>query len=89
MQHSFIHFSTNFCEYIRMENKGFKNENNERKYSENMRNNQFLSVRNSILELEKDFMELTDRELKNSKEKNKREIEELLQKPIIVSKEIM
>ena len=51
-----------------------------------MRNNQFLRVKNSLLELEKDFMELTDRELKDRKEKIKREIEELLHKPIYVSK---
>ena len=57
-----------------------------------MRNNQFLRVKNSLLELEKDFMELTDRELKdnfNFKEKIKREIEELLHKPIYVSKDDM
>ena len=54
-----------------------------------MRNNQFLRVKNSLLELEKDFMELTDRELKDRKEKIKREIEELLHKPIYVSKDDM
>ena len=32
-------------------------------------------------------MELTDRELKDRKEKIKREIEELLHKPVIVSKD--
>ena len=37
-----------------------------------MSNNQFLKVRNSLLELEKDFMELTDRELKDREEKIKR-----------------
>ena len=36
-----------------------------------MSNNQFLKVRNSLLELEKDFMELTDRELKDREEKIK------------------
>ena len=41
--------------------------------------NQLLKVKNSLLELEKDFKELKDREVKI-----KREIEELLFKPIIV-----
>ena len=47
----------------------------------------FLKVKNSILELEKDFKELKDRELKDREEKIKREIEELFYKPIIVSKD--
>ena len=47
-----------------------------------MSNNQFLKVKNSILELEKDFMGLKDRE-----EKVKTEIKELLYNPIIVSKD--
>ena len=37
-----------------------------------MQNNQFLKVKNSLLELEKDFMELTDIELKNRKKLKKR-----------------
>ena len=36
-----------------------------------MRNNQFLRVKNSLLELGKDFMELKDRELKDRKVKIK------------------
>ena len=39
-----------------MENQGHKNEtneSNERKYLKNMRNNQFLRVKNSLLELKK------------------------------------
>ena len=44
-----------------------------------MRKNQFLKI-NGLLELEKDFIKLKDREIKI-----KREIEELLCKPIIVS----
>ena len=54
-----------------------------------MQSNQSLRVKNSFLELEKYFMELTDRELKDRKENIKREIEELLHKPIIVSKDDM
>ena len=44
-----------------------------------------LNVKNSLLELEKDLTELKDRELKGRVTKIKREIEELLLKPIIVS----
>ena len=42
-------------------------------------------MKNSLLELEKDFIELKDRELKNREVKIKREIEELFFKPLIVS----
>ena len=42
-----------------------------------MQNNQFLKVKNSLLELKKDFMASKDRELKDRKDKIKREIEEL------------
>ena len=50
-------FSKHFCEYIRMETLNSKNKNIERKYLKNMRKNQFLKVKNSLLELEKDFIE--------------------------------
>ena len=50
-----------------------------------MQKNQFLKVKISLLELEKDFIELKDRELEDRKVKMKREIEELFFKPIIVS----
>ena len=43
-----------------MENSDYQTENIERKYFENMQNNQFLRVKNSLLELEKDFTELKD-----------------------------
>ena len=68
-----------------MENLNYKNENIERKYFKNLRKNQFLKVKNSLLELEKDFIELKDRELKDREVKIKREKEELFFKPIIVS----
>ena len=45
-----------------------------------MRKNQFLKVKNSLLELEKYFTELKDREVKI-----KREMKQLFFKPIIVS----
>ena len=50
-----------------------------------MQKNQFLKVENSPLELKKDFIELQDGELEDRELKNKREIEELLFKPIIGS----
>ena len=46
---------------------------------------QFLKVKNSLLQLEKDCIELKDRELKDIEVKIKREMEELFFKPVIVS----
>ena len=46
--------------------------------------NQFLKVENSLLELEKDFIELRDRELNYREVKIKRETKELFFKLIIV-----
>ena len=45
-----------------------------------MQNYQFLKVKNSLLELEKAFMELKDGESKDRKEKIKRRIEEIFHK---------
>ena len=67
----------------------YKNENIERKTLKNMLNNQFLIVKNSLLRLEKDFIESKDRELNDGEEKIKRETEELFYKPVIVSKDDM
>ena len=61
----------------------------ERIYLKNIQNNEFLKVRNSLLESEKDFMKLEDKELKDIKEKIEKEIEKLVHKPIIVSKDDM
>ena len=55
------------------------------KYLKNMLNNQFLTVKNSLLELEKDFIELNDIELQDREIKTKIEIEKLFLKPIFVS----
>ena len=41
-----------------MENPNYKNENIDRIYLNNMQTNQFLKVENSLLELEKYFVEL-------------------------------
>ena len=59
------------------EKSNYKNENIERKYLKNMWKNQFLKVNNSLLELEKDFIELKEREVKDREIKIKREMEEL------------
>ena len=50
-----------------------------------MRKNQFLKVKNNLLESEKDFIELKDRALKDRDVKIKGVIEKLLFEPIIVS----
>ena len=68
----FILFSKNlnlFCQYIRMENPNNKNENTEIKYLNNILKNQFLKVKNSLLELEKDLIEFKDSELKDGEVK--------------------
>ena len=43
-----------------MESLNYKLENVDRKYLNNMRKNQFLKVKNSLLEFEKYFIELKD-----------------------------
>ena len=48
-----------------MENQSYKSENIERKYLHVMWKNQFLKVKNSLLELEKDFIDLKDTKLKD------------------------
>ena len=68
-----------------MENLNYENENIKRKHFKNLRKNQFLKVISSLLGLEKDFIELKDRELKDREVKMKREIEELFFKSIMVS----
>ena len=60
-----------------MENPNFKNENTEKKYLKILRMKQFLKVKNSLLELEKYFVELKDIELKDRELKIKGEIEKL------------
>ena len=58
---------------MRTENPSYKNKNIESKYLNNVRNNQFLKVKNSLLELEKYNIELKDRELKDREVRIKRE----------------
>ena len=73
-----------------MKNQDYKEENIERRYlREIMQNYQFLKVKNSLLEFEKDFIQLKDRESKIRKEKLERDIKGLFHKPLIVSKDDM
>ena len=65
---------------MRMKNPSYKNENIEREYLSNIRKNKSLKIKNNLLNLQKKFIELKDREVKIS-----RDIEELYFKPIIVS----
>ena len=50
-----------------MENTNYKNKIIETKYLHDMQKNQFLKVKNSLLELENKVSELKDRELKDEK----------------------
>ena len=68
-----------------MENPNYESENTERIYLKIMQKNQLLKAKNSLLELEKYFVELKDIELKDREVKIKRGIEKLFLKPIIVS----
>ena len=56
-----------------MENWNNKNENIEINYLNNMQRSRVLKVKNSLLQLEKYFIELKDRELKYRKVKIKRD----------------
>ena len=56
-----------------MENWNNKNENIEINYLNNMQRSRVLKVKDSLLELEKYFIELKDRELKYRKVKIKRD----------------
>ena len=64
-----------------MENQDYNNKNIKRKYLANLQNNQFLRLKNSLLDLQKDFMELKDIEL--IEKKIKKEIAKLFNKPIM------
>ena len=68
-----------------MDNPSYKNENVDKKFLINMQKNQFSKTKNSLLELEKDFIELEDKELKDRELKTKRKIKKQFVKPIMVS----
>ena len=57
-----------------MENVDYENVNIEKKYLKKYaKKKQFPKVKNSLLELKKDFMDLKDKELKNRKENKLKE----------------
>ena len=68
-----------------MENPSYKIKNIEKKSLNKMLENQFLMVKNSVLELKKDFIGLKGRESKDREVAIKREIEELFFKTMIMS----
>ena len=72
-----------------MENSNNKNENIKTKYLRNIQKNLILKVKNGLVELEQDFIELKNRELRDREVKIKRELEKLYFKPIIVSIDAM
>ena len=57
-----------------MEHPNYNNENVQIKYLNNMRKNQFLIFKNSVLELRKYFIVLKDKELNDRELNIKREI---------------
>ena len=59
--------------------------NIERKYFKNMQKTQFLKLKNSLLELGNNFIELKDRGLNDGEVKIKRETEEVFLKLIVLS----
>ena len=67
----FKNVSKSFFQYIRMESTNHKIENIKRIDLNNTWTNHFFKVKNSLLELEKGFIELKDREPKDREEKLK------------------
>ena len=56
-----------FCEYIRMENQVIKQKYLKKILKQSVKEPIFWKVKNSLLELEKDFIELKDRGFKRFK----------------------
>ena len=67
-----------------MENQTIRTKILRGKHLKYMLNNAFLKVKYNLLELEKDFMELDEIELKDREVKIKRETKKLFLKPLIV-----
>ena len=67
-----------------MENQTIRTKILREKHLKYMLNNAFLKVKYNLLELEKDFMELDEIELKDREIKIKRETKKLFLKPLIV-----
>ena len=67
-----------------MENQTIRTKILRGKHLKYMLNNAFLKVKYNLLELEKDFIELDEIELKDRETKIKRETKKLFLKPLIV-----
>ena len=67
-----------------MENQTIRTKILRGKHLKYMLNNAFLKVKYNLLELEKDFIELDEIELKDREVKIKRETKKLFLKPLIV-----
>ena len=67
-----------------MENQTIRTKILRGKHLKYMLNNAFLKVKYNLLELEKDFLELDEIELKDREIKIKRETKKLFLKPLIV-----
>ena len=70
----FKNFSKTFRKYKKMKNSKYEIKNIEKKYLNIMQKNPLLRINNGLLE--KDFIELEERELRDKKVKIKRELEE-------------
>ena len=77
----FFFISKKFCNIYKDGNWTIKIKVLTKKYLRNKLSNLFLKVQNSLLEIEKDFIEFNDIELKDSETKIKREIGKLFFKP--------
>ena len=70
-----------------MENRNYKKKPLKREYLTAMQKNQILKVKYSLLESEKDFIDLKDIELKDKEIEAKREIKKLFFKRFLFDKE--
>ena len=68
-----------------LRHQSYTNEHTEMNYLYNTRKNGILKIKKNVLELERDFEESKDRELRDREIKLRKKIEELFFKPINVS----
>ena len=68
-----------------LRHQSYRTEHTEMNYLYNTRKNSIIKIKKNVLELERDFEELKDRELRDREIKLRKEIEELFFKSINVS----
>ena len=68
-----------------LRHQSYTNEHTEMNYLYNTRKNSIIKIKKNVLELERDFKELKDRELRDREIKLRKEIKELFFKSINVS----